>query len=92
MGDVIRPGWPYSKFRISLENSDMTNLNTYTSDLRDIATACILHREGGAVSHSAFSAALNTYQQCHPQIPRDDAVLVISQLIDDLPQSVTVQH
>ena len=75
-----------------MENSEMTNLNTYTSDLRNIATAYVLHREDGAVSHSAFSAALNTYQQCHPQIPRGEAVLVISQLIDDLPQSITKLH
>jgi hypothetical protein len=70
----------------------MANSSAYTADLRDIATTYILHREGGAVSHSAFFAALDTYQRCHPHAPRSEAALVISQLIDDLPQAVTPLH
>jgi len=70
----------------------MSAMNAYTSGLRDIATAYIGHRECGVVNHSAFSAALNTYQQCHPEVSRNEAALLISQLIDELPQSITPQQ
>lgn len=59
-------------------------MSAYTSGLRDIATAYIGHRECGAVNHSAFSAAMNTYQQRHPDVSRNEAALLISQLIDEL--------
>ncbi|MBL4719696.1 MAG: hypothetical protein JKY20_01005 [Alphaproteobacteria bacterium] len=70
----------------------MNTMNAYTSGLRDIATDYIGHREQGAVGHTAFAAALNSYQRRHPDVPRNDAALLISQLIDELPQSITPNH
>lgn len=70
----------------------MPNLDTHTADLKEIATAYVIQRESGTLNHSAFTAAIIAYQQRHPNVPRSEAALVINQLIEDLPQSVTLSQ
>lgn len=67
----------------------MLNLTTHHADLRAIAEAYKLQREAGAVEHTAFIAAVINYRQRQPSVRRNEAALVINQLIGNCPRGFT---
>lgn len=62
----------------------MPNLRTHEADLRAIANAFREQKEAGAVDHTAFTAAVSAYRMRHPNVRRNEAALVVFQLVDDL--------
>jgi len=62
----------------------MPNLSTHEADLRAIANAFKEQKEAGAVDHTAFIAAVGAYRLRHPDVRRNEAALVVFQLVDDL--------
>ena len=62
----------------------MSNLSTHEADLRAIASAFKEQKEAGAVDHTAFIAAIAVYRMRHPDSDRNEAALVVFQLVDDL--------
>lgn len=70
----------------------MPNLITHHADLRAIAQAYKEQREAGAVNHTAFIAAINTYRRRHPDVARNEAALVVNQLVGDYPRELETRH
>ena len=70
----------------------MPNLTTHHADLRAIAEAYKEQRKAGAVDHTAFIAAINTYRRRHPDVPRNEAALVVNQLVGDYPRERETRH
>ena len=70
----------------------MPNLRTHESDLRAIANAFKEQKEAGAVDHTAFTAAVATYRARHPDVLRNEATLVVFQLVDDLIHGPVTLH
>lgn len=62
----------------------MPNLTTHDEDLRAIAAAFKEQKEAGAVDHTAYIAAIAAYQMRHPDVRRNEAALIVFQLVDDL--------
>ncbi|NKB54825.1 MAG: hypothetical protein GKS00_00655 [Alphaproteobacteria bacterium] len=62
----------------------MPNLRTHDADLRAIASAFKEQKDAGTVDHTAFIAAVAAYRLRHPDVLRNEAALVVFQLVDDL--------
>jgi|ETNmetMinimDraft_20_1059909.scaffolds.fasta_scaffold140112_1 hypothetical protein len=70
----------------------MPNLSTHEADLRAIASAFKEQKEAGAVDHTAFIAAVAAYRMRHPDVRRNEAALVVFQLVDDLIHGPVTLH
>ena len=70
----------------------MPNLSTHEADLRAIASAFKEQKEAGAVDHTAFIAAIAVYRMRHPDTDRNEAALVVFQLVEDLIHGSMVLH
>ncbi len=70
----------------------MPNLSTHEADLRATASAFKEQKEAGAVDHTAFIAAIAVYRMRHPDIDRNEAALVVFQLVEDLIHGSMVLH
>lgn len=70
----------------------MPDLTTHGADLRAIADTYRNRRDAGLLDHTAFVAAIITYRQRHPDVARNEAALIINQLIDEYPTDQDTCH
>lgn len=70
----------------------MPNLQTHASDLQAIARSYLEQRDTGTASFTAFHAAAIAYCQRHPDMSPREAALVVSQLIQGLPDQPSTWH